>query len=48
MYKFGDATVDHINPWAKGGKTEESKAQMAHKICNRKKRDEYEKYITDF
>ncbi len=44
---FGDATVDHKKPWAKGGKTEEINAQIAHKLCNKKKRDEYEKYIID-
>jgi len=48
IHKFGDATVDHINPWAKGGKTEEINAQITHKICNKKKRDEYEKYIINF
>ena len=41
IHKFGDATIDHIKPWAKGGKTEENNAQIAHKICNRKKRDEF-------
>lgn len=47
IHGFGDATVDHIMPWAKGGKTVESNAQIAHKLCNKKKRDEYEKYITE-
>ena len=46
IHEFHSATVDHKIPWAKGGKTEESNAQIAHKSCNKKKRDEYEKYIT--
>ena len=46
IHNFSDATVDHIMPWAKGGKTEENNAQIAHKLCNKKKRDEWEKYIT--
>lgn len=45
IHEFHSATVDHKMPWAKGGKTEESNAQIAHKSCNKKKRDEYEKYI---
>jgi 5-methylcytosine-specific restriction endonuclease McrA len=45
--EFSDATVDHIMPWAKGGKTEENNAQIAHKLCNKKKRDEYGKYIIE-
>jgi 5-methylcytosine-specific restriction endonuclease McrA len=47
IHNFGDATIDHIMPWAKGGKTEENNAQIAHKVCNRKKRDEFEKYILE-
>ncbi|MGB2827691.1 MAG: DUF262 domain-containing protein [Dehalococcoidales bacterium] len=47
IHKFGDATVDHIMPWAKGGNTVENNAQIAHKVCNRKKRDEWEKYIIE-
>lgn len=47
IHRFGDATVDHVMPWAKGGRTEESNAQIAHKICNRKKRDQYEKHIIE-
>ncbi len=42
---YKDATLDHKKPWAKGGKTEESNAQLAHKKCNHKKRDELEKLI---
>ncbi len=42
---FKYATGDHIVPWAKGGKTKEANAQIAHKSCNSKKRDQYEKYI---
>jgi len=32
--KYDDAEVDHIVPWTKGGKTEKSNAQLAHKHCN--------------
>lgn len=42
---FDKASLDHIIPWAKGGKTEESNAQLAHKTCNEKKRDKVEGYI---
>jgi len=45
IHEFHSATVDHIIPWAKGGKTEESNAQIAYQSCNRKKRDQYEKYV---
>ena len=45
--EFNQATVDHIIPWAKGGKTEEMNAQIAHSSCNKKKRDSYEKYIIE-
>jgi 5-methylcytosine-specific restriction endonuclease McrA len=47
IHKFSQSTVDHIIPWAKGGKTEESNAQLAHINCNKKKRDNYEKYIVE-
>ena len=43
--QFNDASLDHIEPWAKGGKTEESNAQLAHKRCNQRKRDRTEKYV---
>lgn len=39
---YKDATLDHIEPWAKGGRTIESNAQLAHKRCNLRKRDRYE------
>lgn len=42
---YKDATLDHKKPWAKGGKTEENNAQLAHRKCNQKKRDEFEKFI---
>lgn len=45
IHEFPRGTVDHITPWAKGGKTEESNAQIAHQSCNKKKRDECEKYV---
>lgn len=43
---YEDATVDHIEPWAKGGKTVESNAQLAHKRCNQRKRDKVEQFVT--
>lgn len=42
---YGDASLDHIEPWAKGGKTKEDNAQLAHKKCNKMKRDKYEEFI---
>jgi len=42
---YTDAVVDHIKPWARGGKTEESNAQLAHKRCNQRKRDNLEPYV---
>lgn len=39
------AVVDHIEPWAKGGKTVQGNAQLAHKRCNQKKRDSIEQFI---
>jgi 5-methylcytosine-specific restriction endonuclease McrA len=43
--KYQDAVIDHIEPWAKGGETKESNAQLAHKRCNRRKRDKEEEFI---
>lgn len=34
-----DCEIDHIIPFAKGGKTELSNAQIVHRICNREKSD---------
>lgn len=34
---FDDCAVDHIIPYSKGGKTEESNAQLAHRSCNSRK-----------
>lgn len=42
---YQDSTIDHIEPWSKGGKTIESNAQLAHKRCNQKKRDEAEEFV---
>jgi hypothetical protein len=36
-----DAEVDHIIPFAKGGRTEMSNAQLAHRFCNRVKSDRH-------
>lgn len=46
IHNYKSATLDHIIPWAKGGKTEESNAQLAHIICNQRKRDDVEKFIS--
>jgi len=43
---LSDAVVDHIVPWAKGGPTEERNAQLAHKRCNARKRDEWEGHVS--
>lgn len=43
--RYQSATLDHIKPWAKGGRTEEKNAQLAHKKCNQRKRDDLEKFI---
>lgn len=43
--QYQNATLDHIVPWAKGGTTEESNAQLAHKRCNQRKRDKIEKFV---
>jgi 5-methylcytosine-specific restriction endonuclease McrA len=42
---YKDATLDHKEPWAKGGRTEESNAQLAHKKCNQEKRDKFEEFV---
>jgi 5-methylcytosine-specific restriction endonuclease McrA len=42
-YKQG--TLDHIEPWAKGGRTIEANAQLAHKDCNQRKRDKFEEFV---
>jgi len=45
ILRYQDATLDHIEPWAKGGKTDESNAQLAHKKCNRIKKDKAEEFV---
>ena len=42
---YQDVVVDHIEPWAKGGKTGESNAQLAHRACNQSKIDRVEEFI---
>jgi 5-methylcytosine-specific restriction endonuclease McrA len=37
IHSFDDATVDHIYPWSKGGKTSPENAQLAHRLCNARK-----------
>ena len=43
--QYQNATLDHIVAWAKGGKTKESNAQLAHKRCNQKKKDKIDIFI---
>lgn len=38
-YRIEDMEADHIIPWSKGGKTEESNCQMIYKYANRVKSD---------
>lgn len=42
---YKDATLDHKEPWAKGGRTIQSNAQLAHKKCNQSKRDKFEEFV---
>jgi 5-methylcytosine-specific restriction endonuclease McrA len=37
ILSIDDCEIDHIIPFTKGGKTELSNAQIAHRICNREK-----------
>lgn len=39
ILSIDDCEIDHIIPFAKGGKTELSNAQVVHRICNREKSD---------
>lgn len=39
ILSLDDCEIDHIVPFAKGGKTELSNAQIVHRICNREKSD---------
>lgn len=42
---YQHAVVDHREPWAKGGPTDEANAQLAHKRCNQRKRDKAEEFV---
>lgn len=42
---YRDSVLDHIEPWAKGGQTEEGNAQLAHRRCNQRKKDRSEPYV---
>jgi hypothetical protein len=42
---YAGATLDHIEPWAKGGRTVEANAQLTCIKCNSKKRDGSERFI---
>ena len=37
IHSFEDSTVDHIHPYAKGGKTVPDNGQLAHRSCNARK-----------
>jgi Protein of unknown function DUF262/HNH endonuclease len=37
IHSFEDCTVDHINPYSKGGKTVPANGQLAHRACNSSK-----------
>jgi len=37
IHDFEDSAVDHIYPYSKGGKTEPTNAQLAHRSCNARK-----------
>ncbi len=37
IHSFDDSTVDHIQPYSKGGKTVLANAQLAHRSCNARK-----------
>lgn len=39
ILSIDDCEIDHIIPFAKGGKTELANAQIVHRICNREKSD---------
>lgn len=39
------AVVDHKEPWAKGGRTVEANAQLAHRRCNQRKKDRAEEFV---
>jgi len=39
ILSIDDCEIDHIIPFAKGGKTELSNAQITHRFCNRQKND---------
>ena len=43
-----DAEVDHIVPFAQGGKTEIENAQLLHRHCNREKSDKLNTNDEDF
>jgi 5-methylcytosine-specific restriction endonuclease McrA len=45
IHTYAEATLDHITPWAKGGRTTEANAQLAHSKCNSKRRDSSERFI---
>jgi 5-methylcytosine-specific restriction endonuclease McrA len=37
IHAFDDCTVDHIHPYARGGKTVPENGQLAHRNCNARK-----------
>lgn len=42
---YADSTLDHKEPWAKGGRTIEANAQLTHITCNKKKKDSSERFV---
>ena len=48
IHSFDDSTVDHIQPYSKGGKTVLTNAQLAHRSCNARKSARSQKeYVGD-
>ena len=48
IHSFDDSTVDHIQPYSKGGKTVLTNAQLAHRSCNARKYTSLQKeYVGD-
>ncbi len=42
IHTFEDSTVDHIQPYSRGGKTVPENAQLAHRSCNARKNSKLE------
>ena len=46
-FPLSEMDADHIKPYSKGGKTEESNCQMLCKHCNRSKGNRYEYWVQE-